>query len=126
MKIAISSMGASLEDSLDSRFGRCAYFQIYDTETKEGKAIQNKGQISGGGAGIAAAQQLIDEHIDIIITGNLGPNAFNLIDKTDIKVYKSAVVDVNSAIKEYREGNLSELKSMVAPHTGMNMGGNRK
>lgn len=32
-------------------------------------------------AGIAAANQVIEENVSAIITGNLGPNAFELIEK---------------------------------------------
>jgi predicted Fe-Mo cluster-binding NifX family protein len=31
MKVAITSTGNSPESTLDSRFGRCSYFVIYDT-----------------------------------------------------------------------------------------------
>jgi len=34
MKIAITSTGNSLESNIDQRFGRCAYFVIYNTENK--------------------------------------------------------------------------------------------
>ncbi|CDG36650.1 hypothetical protein CTHBC1_2047 [Acetivibrio thermocellus BC1] len=55
MKIAVSSMSKDLNSMLDVRFGRCNYFVIYDTEEGLVKTIENKGQMSGGGAGIAAA-----------------------------------------------------------------------
>ena len=35
MKIVISSNGKTSESLLDKRFGRCEYFQIHDTESKE-------------------------------------------------------------------------------------------
>jgi predicted Fe-Mo cluster-binding NifX family protein len=34
MKIAIVSEKESLDARIDSRFGRCAYFAIYDTDSK--------------------------------------------------------------------------------------------
>jgi len=57
MKIAVSSMSKDLNSMLDVRFGRCNYFVIYDTEEGLVKTIENKGQMSGGGAGIAAASK---------------------------------------------------------------------
>jgi predicted Fe-Mo cluster-binding NifX family protein len=85
MKIAISATGKDTDSLLDMRFARCDYFQIYDSESEEFKVIENKGQLSGGGAGIAASQQLVDENVNIIITGSLGPNAFKIIEKAEIK-----------------------------------------
>ena len=34
MKIAIVSEKESLDARMDSRFGRCSYFAIYDTDSK--------------------------------------------------------------------------------------------
>lgn len=75
MKIALSTSGENLESLLDLRFGRCKYFYIYDVENKSGYTIENEGLKANEGAGIVASQQLVDENIDVIITGNLGPNA---------------------------------------------------
>ena len=35
MKIAITSTGPTLDDMMEARFGRCAYFLIIDLETME-------------------------------------------------------------------------------------------
>jgi predicted Fe-Mo cluster-binding NifX family protein len=119
MKIAISATGKTMDSLLDLRFGRCKYFLIYDTESKKVNAIENKGMSSAGGAGIAAAQQLIDENIDVIITGDLGPNAFELINKTAIKVYKGKDISIESVLEEYNKNQFSELNESGPAHHGM-------
>ncbi|MEK6264744.1 MAG: NifB/NifX family molybdenum-iron cluster-binding protein [Clostridium sp.] len=119
MKIVISSTGKTTEDLLNTRFGRCEYFQIHDTESGEFKVIENKGQNAGGGAGIIASNQIIDENIDVIITGNLGPNAFELIEKAEIKAYKCESIDISSALLKYNKGELEEIQmSGPAYHGG--------
>ncbi|QCX34316.1 diguanylate cyclase [Caloramator sp. E03] len=125
MKIAVSSEGKGLNSLLDVRFGRCNYFVIYDTEGEIAKAIENKGQMSGGGAGIAAAQQIIDEDVDVVITGNLGPNAFNLLKNSDIKVYRCGSINVERAIQLFNEGKLDELTQAGPAHAGMGIGAGR-
>lgn len=122
MKIAISASGKGMDSTLDMRFGRCEYFQIHDNESKEVRVVENKGQMSGGGAGIAAAQQLIDENVDVIITGNLGPNAFKLIEKSGIKTFKCNPVPVSMVLEEYNNGDLPELKEAGEAHQGMGHG----
>lgn len=112
MKIAISATGKTNKDLLDMRFGRCEYFQIHDTESKEVKVLENEGQNSSGGAGIAASNQLIDEKIDVIITGNLGPNAFELIEKAGIKAYKCGNININSVLDKYNNGELEQNKNV--------------
>ncbi len=122
MKLGISSMGKDINSILDERFGRCNYFIIYDTEDSSVKVIENKGKISGGGAGIAAAQQIIDEGVDVVITGNLGPNAFNLFTNSQIKVYRCDSIKIELAIQLFKEGKLEELKKAGPQHGGMHIG----
>jgi len=120
MKIAISSNGNSNESLLDMRFGRCEYFQIHDTENKEVKVLENKGAISSGGAGIAAANQIMEENVDVIITGNLGPNAFDIIEKAEIKAYKCDSISIKVVLDKYKCNELVQIKNSGAAHNGMN------
>lgn len=119
MKIAISARGKGIEELLDGRFGRCEYFQIHDTETDEIKVIENKGLLASGGAGIAAANQLIDEDINVVITGNLGPNAFEIIERADIKAFKSEVETVENILEKYKNNQLDEINIPGRAHNGM-------
>lgn len=119
MKIAISSTGKDLDSILDSRFGRCDYFQIHDTDNGEIKVIENSGKSSSGGAGIAASQQLIDENIDVIITGNLGPNAFKIIDKANVKLYKCENISIKAVLEKYNNNELEEINLAGPAHHGM-------
>ncbi len=119
MKIAISAAGKNNESLLDIRFGRCEYFQIHDTESGEVKILENKGQNSSGGAGIVSANQLIDEKVEVIITGNLGPNAFKLIQKAGTKAYKCGNIAISSVLEKYNKGELEEIKMFGPAHHGM-------
>ncbi|MGH4125429.1 MAG: NifB/NifX family molybdenum-iron cluster-binding protein [Clostridium sp.] len=110
MKIAISSTGKTTEDLLESFFGRCEYFQIHDTISGDIKIVENKGKTSSGGAGIAASNQLVDENVDVIITGDLGPNAFEIIEKSGIKAYKCGNIVISSVLLKYDNGELEQLK----------------
>ncbi len=56
MKIAITSTGPTLDDPVDPRFGRCAYFVIVKTNDMSFEAFDNESIALGGGAGIQAAQ----------------------------------------------------------------------
>lgn len=121
MKIAISATGKTVENLLDMRFGRCEYFQIHDIENGEVKVLENEGQNASGGAGIAASNQLIEEKIDVIITGNLGPNAFEIIEKEGVKAYKCSNIAISSVLEKYKNGELEEIKiSGPAHHGGSN------
>ena len=118
MKIAISTNGRTKESLLDQRFGRCNYFQIYDTDSKEFNLIENKGFTASGGAGIASSNQLIDEKVQVIITGSLGPNAFDIISESNIKAYKCSSLPIDEVIEKYNNKELEEINSCGAPHQG--------
>ena len=120
MKIVISSTGKTSANLLDMRFGRCEYFQIHDTENGEVKILENKGQNSSGGAGIVASNQLIEEKVDAIITGNLGPNAFELIEKSGIKAYKCGNIAISLVLEKYNKGELEEIKMSGPAYHGAN------
>lgn len=118
MKIAISASGKNLSDLLDKRFGRCEFFQVYDTNTKEIKILQNKGNQASGGAGIAAANQIVDEDIQAIITGNLGPNAFDILSENSIKAYTCECLDIEGILSKYDKKELKEITVSGPKHQG--------
>ena len=78
MKIAISATGTGMDDAVDPRFGRCSFFQIIDTDTGEVEAVANENAAAGGGAGIKSAQMMVDRGVSAVLTGNCGPNAFDV------------------------------------------------
>lgn len=122
MKIGISSVGQSNTSLLDPRFGRCSFFAIYDTEDNSYRFIENKAQNAGGGAGIAAAQQMIDEDVEVILTGNMGPNAYNVIIGADIKLYRTGNVSLEKAVQQYKEAKLEPITEAGSAHFGMGHG----
>lgn len=119
MKIAISATGKNNSSLIDMRFGRCEYFQIHDVESGEIKIIKNEGQMASGGAGIAAAQQVIDEGADVVITGNLGPNAYRVLKSAEIKAFKVTNIPVEAGIRAYKECQLTEISTPGKAHQGM-------
>ena len=123
MKIAISSQGEDLEAIVDPRFGRCAYFIIYDTETKETEVLSNPALDAMGGAGIQAAQVIVDKGVEVVITGNVGPNAFQTLNQAKIKIFGGASGIVKNSLKKFENGELNELSNSSVPrHFGMGQG----
>ena len=122
MKIAISSVDNTIKSQVDQRFGRCKYFlivEIEDKKIKRIKAVENQGAIQSHGAGIKAAQQIGELGVEAVITGNIGPNAADVLDKLNIRVGKGNGI-VKDAVQDFIHGKLQELKgSSVSSHFGM-------
>jgi len=120
MKIAVSSMGENLDAKIDPRFGRCQYFLIVDSETMNFEAISNKNAMATGGAGIQAAQTVVGKDVKVVITGNVGPNAFQTLSAAGIKIITGASGSVRNAVEKFKVGELSEtLSASVTAHFGM-------
>ncbi len=89
MKVAITAKKDSLDAEMDPRFGRCLYFMIYDTDTKESRFVRNPSDQAQHGAGTGAVQLIANEGAVKAVSGEFGPKAQEMLDKLSIqtKVY---------------------------------------
>lgn len=101
MKIAISSTGNSLESTLDKHFGRCAFFVIYDTESKSIEFIPNPYKETEEKAGIDSAQFVNNRNVSKIISGDFGIKIKPLLDS--FKIQMIVIKDSEKKIKEIIE-----------------------
>ncbi len=123
MKIVISASGPNLEAEVDPRFGRCQYFIIADPETMEFEAIENSSVMAAGGAGISAGQMIAERGIEAVLTGNCGPNAYQVLSSAGIKVITGVSGKVKDVIEEYRAGKFKTSgQANVPDHFGMGTG----
>ena len=119
-----SNWASALNDSAEARFGRCAYFLIIDTDTMQFEAMENPNLALGGGAGIQSAQLMSEKGVKTVLTGNCGPNAFNVFGQAGIQVIVGVSGSVRHAVEQFKAGALSSASSPnVASHFGMNGGG---
>lgn len=114
MKIAIPVDEKNMETSICISFGRTPYFLIFETETKESLFLDNSAVASQGGAGIKAAQALVDNDVKALITPRCGENAADVIKAANIKMYKTINNSVNDNINAFNEGKLSLLGEIHA------------
>jgi predicted Fe-Mo cluster-binding NifX family protein/ferredoxin len=121
MKIAVTSTGPTLDDSVEARFGRCAYFLVVDTDTMQCEPIENPNIALGGGAGIQSAQLMSEKGVTTVLTGNCGPNAFNVFGQAGIQVIVGLSGSVHNAVEQFKKGAFSfASEPNVASHFGMN------
>ena len=119
MKVAISSNGESLESSIDPRFGRSQYYIIYNTDGDTYESISNTNRQATGGAGIQAAQDISNRGVDAVITTNVGPNAFRVLEAAKVKVHTGVTGSVEKAVADFKKGSFDTTSS---PNVGEKFG----
>ncbi len=126
MKICVTSTGNTLDSSVDPRFGRAAYLIIVDSENMIFEAVANTAAGNMSGAGIQAAQTIANKGAKVLITGNVGPNAFQALSATGTKIVTGAFGTVREVVEKYKRGELKETGApTVGGHFGMGMGKGR-
>ena len=109
MKIAITAQNPTPESQVDPRFGRAAWIMIYDQEKKSWESIDNIAGINAAhGAGIQAAQKVVDQQAIALVTGAIGPKAFKSLTAASVKIFHGATGTVENALNAYLEGQLKE------------------
>jgi predicted Fe-Mo cluster-binding NifX family protein len=86
MKAAITSTGNSLESTIDPRFGRCAYFVVYDTESRAMEFIPNPNDHLEEGTGPASVSLMASRNVHKIVSGEFGVKIKPLLDKLKIQM----------------------------------------
>lgn len=113
MKIVITSCGKELHSKVDSSFGRAKWFIFFDTETDTFEACNNRQNVDAPqGAGIQAGQNVANLGVDVVLTGNIGPNALRVLKAASIKtfIFKRGVKTVGEVLSEWKDGCLQEVK----------------
>jgi len=121
MKLAVTATGQGLDADVDPRFGRCDYFIFVDPDTMDFVAVANNA--SAGGAGIAAGQTVVTYDAKVVLTGDCGPNAYQVLSAAGVEVYTGVSGKVKDAINDYKTGKLNAIgQATVQPHHGLSAG----
>ena len=111
MKIAISSTGEKLTDSVSEVFARCPYFIIAEIENEKiqrVETIENKIANQLGQAGISAAQLMAEKAIKAVITKNVGPRALDVLNQFNIGIYIGDGT-IEKVLQEFIDGKLKKM-----------------
>jgi len=109
MKIAIPAEEKNLDSNVCPSFGRTSYFLIYNIDTDESVFLDNSAAESQGGAGIKAAQIIVDNSVKVLLTPRCGENAAEVFKKAGISIFKTNQGTVNQNVEAYKLNLLSAL-----------------
>lgn len=107
-KVAVTCDAPSLDAQVDPRFGRAAGFLIVDPETMEFEYIDNgSSQVMAQGAGIQAAENISNSGAKVLLTGYVGPKAFQGLSAAGVKICQNLdSMTVRQAIEKFNAGDV--------------------
>ena len=109
MKIAITAQGKELSSEIDLRFGRAKWIIVVDSETGDFAAHDNVVNLNAvQGAGIQTGQNIANLDVEVVITGNVGPNAFKTLNTAGVKIFLAQKQTVKEAVDAFKAGKLKE------------------
>ncbi|RLE19565.1 MAG: dinitrogenase iron-molybdenum cofactor biosynthesis protein [Acidobacteria bacterium] len=106
MKVAVSTLGKTMEDKIDPRFGRAQGFVFYDTESGDSEYTGNGENIAlAQGAGTQTAQFIADKGVEMVISGHFGPKAAQVLQTAGIQMKEAEPAwTVKEAIEQLVKG----------------------
>ncbi|MBN2876851.1 MAG: NifB/NifX family molybdenum-iron cluster-binding protein [Bacilli bacterium] len=109
MIITLPTITSGEKSFISEKFGRCNFFYVFDTETGLGKVYTNIHKDDERGAGIKAAEYVLNQKTDVLITPHVGEKTIDVLKSTDIKIYHSTEEIVKKNIESYLNNELEEL-----------------
>ncbi len=105
MKIAITSTGDTVDSTIDSRFGRCTFFAIHNTDTKSTEFFLNPSKEAQEGAGPAAVQFVAAHKVSKIVSGEFGMKIKSLLESLNIEMItnKDSATKIIDIIELYKQ-----------------------
>ena len=116
-KIAVTSEGPSLDQPVDPRFGRAAGFMIVDPTDMSFEYVDNgTSQTMAQGAGIQAAESVARTGATVLLTGFVGPKAFQALQAAGIKIGQNLDnMNVGEAVQAFLDGRVDSANQ---PNSG--------
>jgi len=116
MIICFTSEKDNLNSLLSSRFEESPYFIFFDPENEDLEILKHQQGLLNG---LEAAHLVADRRPDLVITGNIGPAAFDFLKASGIKIASGIFgLSVKEALNRYQEGKIKEVKQIFGAGKG--------
>jgi len=97
------------------------------------EAVSNTSQYAPSGAGIQSAQIIAGKGAKVVLTGSVGPNAYQVFSAAGIQIVTGVFGTVREAVEKFKSGQLRQTATstssmgfrMGGPGMGMGRGGGR-
>ncbi len=114
MKIALPSC----QNQIDDHFGHCEYFTVFTIDDINSKILSQETVPSPAGCGCKSniAQTLSDMGVKIMLAGNMGDGAVNVLKNSGIDVLRGCSGDVEEAALEWMAGSVIDSGDSCHEH----------
>ena len=105
-------MDKNINGNVSDVFGRCPYFviaEIIDQKIEKTEVIKNESIDQMSGVGVSAVQLMAEKNINVIITGNVGPRALDVLKQFNIKIYFGEGA-TKKVLQEFIDGKLKQIE----------------
>ena len=104
MKVMIMvKENAGLDSRLDSRFGRAAYFLVYDTEKEKVLSIdENTFKNEDSGVGIKTGAFVIEKGCRAVIGAHTGPKISEILREANVTMIAETEGTVKEVLERYK------------------------
>ncbi len=113
MIICLPSDGSDENAMVSSSFGRCPYYAFYDTDTDRFEIVPNPAAHAMSGAGIQAAQFIVNKGADVVLTVNMGPNSGEVLQEAGVKIITGVTGTLREAVERYKKGEFANAPERV-------------
>lgn len=116
MKIALTTEGRENNSKISPIYGRCPVIIIFEWDNNRisDYIVMDNPVRFEKGAGNLLSAFLVNQEIDILISLEMGPIAFYILQKAGITIYKGSPLDVENNLKLLKKGNLREVTSIAS------------
>lgn len=114
MNVAISITTISPDAPPDMHFGRAPAFLLVDTDTGQRQVAANPATGAPGGAGVQAAEFVIQKGTEAVISGSFGPKAYDVLAAAGISMYRASAETVDDLLRRYQEGKLERVEGAAS------------
>lgn len=114
MKIALPSR----ENRIDDHFGHCEYYTIFtiNNDNKEITAQETLASPSGCGCKSNIASTLSEMGVEVMLAGNMGDGAVNVLKNAGIQVVRGCSGDVKEVVLKWIDGNIVDSGDTCHEH----------
>lgn len=115
MKVLIAALENTLDSPVSKRFGHAPYYLIVDLETMQVNVIDNRN--TGDEHDHAIIPQAAKAGVKAFITGNIGPQAYKLVESLNLQVALARKMSGKEALEKLQRGELKILDAPTLKHS---------